>query len=121
LVPNSQLEKATTADVDCFNSLGVNFRSAVGALSYLSTATCPDIAFAVSNLSQFLERPGIAHWEAFNHVLRYLSGTPNYALTYPRRITANLRGFTNADWGNCPMTCCLVTGFLALQNNHLIC
>jgi hypothetical protein len=100
LVPNSQLDKATTAEMDRFKSLGVNFRSAVGALSYLSTATRPDIAFVVSNLSQFLEKPGITHWEAFTHVLRYLSGTADYALTYPRCIHADLRGFTNADWGN---------------------
>jgi hypothetical protein len=74
LVSNSQLEKATAEDIDRFNSLGVNFQSAVGALSYFSSATRPDISYAVSNLSQFLEAPGIHHWEAFIHVLRYLSG-----------------------------------------------
>jgi hypothetical protein len=121
LVPNSQLNKASVEDMDCFKSLGVNYRSAVGALSYLSTATRPDIAFAVSNLSQFLERPGIQHWEVFTHVLCYLSGTSDYTLVYPRSYSAPLRGFTDADWGNCPLTRLSVTGFLALQNEHLVC
>jgi hypothetical protein len=121
LVPNSQLDKASTEEMDRFKSLGVNFQSAVGALSYLSTATRPNIAFAVSNLSQFLERPGITHWEVFMHVLHYLAVTPDYALTYLCRSVADLRGFTDADWGNCPMTRRSVTGFLALQNHHLVC
>ena len=82
LVPNSHLDKATDEEVDRFNTLGVNHCSAVGALSYLSSATGPDIAFAVSTLSQFLERPGINHWEAFIHVLQYLSGSEHVSLVY---------------------------------------
>jgi hypothetical protein len=84
LVPNAHLAKATVEEQDRFKSLGVNYRSAVGGLSYLSTATRPDIAFAVSSLSQFLECPGITHWESFIHVLRYLAGTANTALVYKR-------------------------------------
>ena len=121
LVPNSQLDKATTEEVDLFNLLGVNFCSAVGALSYLSTATRPDISFAVSSLFQFLKRPGIAYWEAFTHVLRYLNGITNYALTYFRCTLADFRGSKDADWGNCPITRRSVTGFLALQTRHLVC
>jgi hypothetical protein len=44
LIPNSHLSIATTEKQDQFNALGVNFRSAVGALSYLSSATRPNIA-----------------------------------------------------------------------------
>jgi hypothetical protein len=120
LVPNIHLAKATVEEQDRFNSLGVNYRSAVGALSYLSTATRPDIAFAVSSLSQFLECPGITHWESFIHVLRYLAGTADNALVYKRGNQAPLRGFTDADWGNCLATRRSVTGYLSLLNSHLI-
>jgi histone deacetylase 1/2 len=120
LVPNTQLDRATTEEIDRFNSLGVNYRSAVGALSYLSSATRPDIAHAVSQLSQFLESPGITHWEAFTHVLRYLSGTPDHALVYHRNCSSPLEGYTDADWGNCPATRQSVTGYLSLFNGHLI-
>ncbi|PLW21655.1 hypothetical protein PCANC_03216 [Puccinia coronata f. sp. avenae] len=80
LVQNTHLVPATIEEVDRFNCLGVNFRSAVGSLSYLSSATRPDIAFAVSSLLQYLESPGILHWEAFSHVLRYLAGTESLSL-----------------------------------------
>ena len=49
---------------------------------YASIATCLDITFAVSTLSQFLENLGEAHWEAIKCVFQYLSGTQNYMLTY---------------------------------------
>jgi hypothetical protein len=120
LVPNSHLDQATVEEKDCFNALGVNFRSAVGALSYLSSATRPDIAFSVSTLSQYLESPGITHYEAFTHVLRYLSGSQTLALVYTRGEQAALTGYTDADWRNCPLTQRSVTGYLMMFNNHLI-
>jgi transposase InsO family protein len=120
LVPNSHLDKASTEDMDRFNSLGVNYRSAVGALSYLSSATRPDILYAVSTLSQFLEAPGINHWEAFVHVLKYLSGTQEHSLVYGRDTPLALTGYTDADWGNCPVTRRSVTGYLSQFNGHLI-
>lgn len=120
LVPNSHLGKATKEERDRFNSLGVNYRSAVGALSYLSTATCPDISFAVSTLSQFLEAPGITHWEAFTHVLQYLAGTADHALIYNRNNPQDLTGYTDADWGNCLVTRRSVTGYLSMFNGHLV-
>ena len=46
----------------------VPYHEAVGSLIYTSVATCPDITFAVSTLSQFLENPGEVHWEAVKHV-----------------------------------------------------
>ena len=101
LVPNVHLDSSLVEQADRFKALGVNYRSAIGALSYLSTATRPDISFAVSHLSQFLENPGIQHWEGFTHVLRYLRGTCDYALIYRRDSIPMLCGFTDANWGNC--------------------
>jgi hypothetical protein len=71
-------------------------------------------------LSQFLEQPGIIHYEAFTHVLRYLSGSQTLALVYARQTVAPLRGYMDADWGNCLLTCRSVTGYLTVFNNHLI-
>ena len=39
-------------------------RYRLGSLMYAAIATRPDIAFAVSTLSQFLTNPGRLHWEA---------------------------------------------------------
>ena len=60
----------------------VPYREAIGSLMYASVATCPDITFAVSTLSQFLDNPGDIHWEAVKRVFCYLSGMKSYQLTY---------------------------------------
>ena len=48
------------------------YREAIGNLMYAAVAMRPDITFAVSTLSQFLDNPGDAHWEAAKRVFRYL-------------------------------------------------
>ena len=53
---------------------------AIGSLMYAAVATRPDITFAVSALSQFLENLGEVHWEAIKCVFRYLIGTKNSML-----------------------------------------
>jgi hypothetical protein len=74
----------------------VPYREAIGSLMYASVATRPDITFAVSTLSQFLENPGRAHWEVVKRVMRYLSQTHDYELTYGGE-SHNLIGYTDAD------------------------
>jgi hypothetical protein len=74
----------------------VPYREAIGSLMYASVATWPDITFAISYLSQFLENPGRVHWEAVKRVLRYLSGTKTHALTYGNEHH-DIIGFTDAD------------------------
>jgi hypothetical protein len=41
----------------------VPYQEAIGSLMYALVSTQPDITFAVSMLSQFLENPGEAHWK----------------------------------------------------------
>ena len=72
------------------------YREAIGSLMYAAVATRPDIAFAVSYLSQFLENPGEAHWEAAKRVFRYLAGTKTMQLTYGGEHH-ELEGYTDAD------------------------
>ncbi|MBW0505351.1 hypothetical protein O181_045066 [Austropuccinia psidii MF-1] len=100
LVPNKHLGPATEEERTAFDALQINFRSAVGSINYLSTATRPDLSFAVSSLSQHLEKPGIQHWKAFLHVLKYLRGTQEVGLWYSRKGEAGLIAYSDADWGN---------------------
>src|SRR5882757_7117936 len=74
----------------------VPYGEAIGSLMYASIATCPDITFAVSTLSQFLENPGRIHWEAVKRVMRYLSQTQDLELTYSGE-QHDLVGYTDAD------------------------
>ena len=54
------------------------YRHMVGSLNYLTT-TRPQIAYFVSVLSQFMEKPQESHWNAAQwYSLRYLKGTLDY-------------------------------------------
>ncbi|MBW0465894.1 hypothetical protein O181_005609 [Austropuccinia psidii MF-1] len=100
--------------------MNVNFRSAVGSINYLSTATHPDLSHAMSSLSQHLEKPGIQHWRAFLHILKYLRGTQEVGLHYNRQGTPGLIAFSNANWGNCHVTQQSTSGFLAQLHGCLV-
>jgi hypothetical protein len=69
---------------------------AIDSLMYASVATRPDITYAVSALSRFLDNPGEIHWEAAKRVLRYLSGTRDLTLTYGEE-RHDLTGYTDTD------------------------
>eukprot|EP00253_Pinus_taeda_P027782 PITA_27782 len=72
-------------------------RQLVGSLIYL-TATRPDINFVVSYISRFMSTPKVDHWIATKRVLRYVSGTPDYGLLYPRSSNPTPSGYTDFDW-----------------------
>jgi hypothetical protein len=74
----------------------VPYREVIGSLMYASVATHPDITFAISTLSQFLENPGEAHWEAVKWVFRYLLGMHDLVLTYGGE-QHDLEGYTDVD------------------------
>ena len=79
------------------------YQQAIGCLTYVSTATRPDVAAAVGVLSQYMSRPSKDHWIGVKRVLRYLKGTLKYALKYGLKFTAHeqeseLFGYSDADW-----------------------
>jgi hypothetical protein len=84
-------------------SLVRRYQSAVGAIMYAMLGTRPDIAFAVTALSQFSSNPGQTHWTAVQRLLRYLAGTVDYAVTYgpsAQRQPLTFHGYTDSDWGS---------------------
>ena len=72
------------------------FRSLVGNLMYL-TSTRPDIMYAVSLVSRFMQKPYSNHWEAAKRILRYVKGTINYGIFYKANVPVNLIGYTDSD------------------------
>lgn len=77
----------------------VPYREAVGSLMYAAMGTRPDVTFAVTALSQFMQNPGRAHWDAVKRVLRYLKGTRELWLVYGDTRNG-VKGFSDADWGS---------------------
>ncbi|MBW0574515.1 hypothetical protein O181_114230, partial [Austropuccinia psidii MF-1] len=120
LMPNTHLEAASDEDEVNFSALNVNYCSAIGSLSYLSTATRPNLSFAVSALSQFLESPGTQHWHTFLHVLNYLKSICSIGLTYCRNNLEPPTAYSDADWGNCRVSRRSVTGYLVTIHKNLI-
>ena len=64
---------------------------------WAAVATRPDIAFAVSLLSHFLENPGEMHWNVTKRVFKYLKGTKNQKLTLGKSRDGFI-GYSDADW-----------------------
>lgn len=83
------------------------YRQLVGSLMYLMVNTRPDIAFAVKELSRFLESPTQEHVTAGKRVLRYLKATRNHCLEYkksksydPENISSLFEFYTDSDFAN---------------------
>ncbi|XP_028944648.1 uncharacterized mitochondrial protein AtMg00810-like [Malus domestica] len=72
------------------------YRSLVGALQYL-TFTRPDIAFAVHQVCQFMQRPMESHFLAVKRILRYLKATRGCGIHYVRG-SLDITAYSDADW-----------------------
>ena len=54
---------------------GMPYSKAIGLILWPAVVSHPDVAYAVSILSQFIQNPGTAHWEGVKQVINYLSST----------------------------------------------
>ncbi|GJW73309.1 retrovirus-related pol polyprotein from transposon TNT 1-94 [Tanacetum coccineum] len=79
------------------------FRSMVGSLMYL-TASRPDLVFAVCMCARYQASPTKKHLEALKRVFRYLRGTINWGLWYPKDTAMALTAYADADHAGCQDT-----------------
>ncbi|QHO14032.1 Retrovirus-related Pol polyprotein [Arachis hypogaea] len=89
------------------------YRRLIGRLNYL-TVTRPDISFATSILSQFLDSPCDSHWDAAVRVLRYIKGAPGKGLLYEDKGHNQIVGYTDADWAGSPSDRRSTSGYCVL-------
>ena len=61
----------------------MSYRSIVSGLCYL-THTRPNIAFTVGYVSHFMEDPCDDHWSVVKRLLRYIKGTLDQAIIFPK-------------------------------------
>lgn len=108
----AKLKKNETPNED---DLKLPYRELVGAITYLSSTTRPDIAFAVSYLGQFNNCFGSEHWKAAKRVLRYLRGTLDLGLVFKSNSDL-IKEFVDADWGSCCDDRRSYTGYIFLFN-----
>ncbi|EMD35853.1 hypothetical protein CERSUDRAFT_124463 [Gelatoporia subvermispora B] len=79
------------------------YRELLGALTWISVISRPDISFAVNNLAQFNADPGPKHWRAAKRILQYLTGTRDYRLVLggddaDTHTFDTLAGYSDSDW-----------------------
>src|SRR6202034_2031771 len=60
----------------------------------------PTLPSAVGVLSQFIQNPGQAHWEALKRVIMYLGCTKDLWLTFGGCTTTLVEGYCDADWAS---------------------
>jgi len=79
----------------------VPYASVVGSLMYVMVCTRPDLAYAVSTVSQFMSNSGKQYWEAVKWVRRYLRGSVRLGLVFWILKTGKhrlLQGYVDADY-----------------------
>jgi len=76
------------------------YRMLVGSLMYAMVATRPDLAYAVGNLARHSHAPGEQHWKAAKRVMRYITHTIDYGISYEPtgEDDACFCVFSDADW-----------------------
>ena len=73
------------------------YRGMIGSLLYL-TASRPDILFSVCLCARFQADPKESHLKAVKRIFKYLSGTHNLGLWYPKGTSFDLIGYSDLDY-----------------------
>ncbi|KAJ9547364.1 hypothetical protein OSB04_019907 [Centaurea solstitialis] len=78
------------------------YRAIIGSLLYL-TASRPDIVFSTGVCARFQCDPRDSHLSAVKRILRYLKGTPDFGLWYPKDSGFELIAYTDSDHAGCKL------------------
>lgn len=88
------------------------YREAVGSLMYLTVATRPDIAYAVSFVSRYLDQPDNTHVKAVKRIFKYLAGTLSHAIYFKKVDDIQLECYSDADYAGDLDTRLSTSGFV---------
>jgi hypothetical protein len=102
------------------HKLRSKYQSVIGSLLYIMLGTRPDIAYAVTKLSQFSANPSQEHLDKALYICRYLAGTANYALVFDGPSNRGLIAYTDSDWAADPIKRRSVTGYFFKLANGII-
>jgi len=93
-------------------ALRSKFQQVIGSLLYIMLGTRPDIAFAVTKLSQHAANPSEEHLNRALYICRYLIGTSDYALVYDGPSDGGLMAYADSDWASDPTNRKSTTGYM---------
>ncbi|KAJ9539488.1 hypothetical protein OSB04_032221 [Centaurea solstitialis] len=95
------------------------YRGMIGSLLYL-TGSHPDIMYATCLCARYQADPKESHMKAIKRIFRYLKGTPNLGLWYPRDSGFNLTAFSDSDFAGCKIDRKSTTGGCQLLGGKLV-
>ena len=95
------------------------YQRLVGRLIYLSH-TRPDIAYAVSLVSQFMHDPRELHMQAVFRILRYLKSAPGKGILFSKNGHLQIEAFADADWAGSPDDRRSTSGYCTLVGGNLV-
>lgn len=81
-----------------------DYQAIFGSLMYLVIGSRLNLVYTVTLLSQFSSCPNQTHLQAAKRTLRYLAGTSNWDLFYPRETCGYLEVYADASYANDPHT-----------------
>ncbi|GJT98977.1 retrovirus-related pol polyprotein from transposon TNT 1-94 [Tanacetum coccineum] len=96
-----------------------HYRGMIGTLLYL-TASRPDLQFAICMCARYQARPTEKHLNAVKRIFRYLKGTVNRGLWYPKDSSIALTAFADADHAGCQDTRRSTSGSMQFLGDRLI-
>ncbi|GBP63981.1 Retrovirus-related Pol polyprotein from transposon TNT 1-94 [Eumeta japonica] len=109
--PHVTLQKSTVLE----NKKCFPYREAVGSLMFAAIVTRPDIMFAVSTVSRFLNSHDQSHWNAVKKIFKYLKGTLSFGLCFRSNENNTLESYSDADYANDPVTRRSTTGYVFMN------
>lgn len=97
-VPQATEEKAS-------DQMIYEYQQRVGSINFAAVITRPDVAWATSRLSQFLQNPSRENIRSADRVISYLSRTKNFAIEYSGKLNSNIFNCaSDAAFGDDEMT-----------------
>ncbi|KAK2390888.1 putative mitochondrial protein [Trifolium repens] len=95
------------------------YRGMIGSLLYL-TASRPDIMFSVCLCARFQANPKESHLSSVKRIMKYLKGTTNVGLWYPKGSTCDLVGYSDSDYAGCKTDRKSTSGTCHILGNSLV-
>ncbi|GJT63896.1 retrovirus-related pol polyprotein from transposon TNT 1-94 [Tanacetum coccineum] len=96
-----------------------HYRGMVGTLMYL-TASRPDLTFVVCMCARYQAKPTEKHLHAVKRIFKYLRGTVNRGLWYPKDSSIALTAYADADHAGCQDTRRSTSGSMQLLGDRLV-
>ncbi|GJX11138.1 retrovirus-related pol polyprotein from transposon TNT 1-94 [Tanacetum coccineum] len=96
-----------------------HYRGMVGTLMYL-TASRPDLTFVVCMCARYQAKPTEKHLHAVKRIFKYLRGTVNRGLWYPKDSSIALTAYADVDHAGCQDTRRSTSGSMQLLGERLV-